>query len=143
MSMKPIAALFLAFTALSIAETYPNVDYLFKADGTDKIEIVSGSLTFDSVARTLIFTSASKKLDVPAGSITSLSYERASKPRYAAGVLQPVPFRKSKQHYLTIQYTEDGTARYAFFRLGKRNYSQVMAAAEAATGKTAKRETQR
>ena len=113
--MKPIAALFLAFTALSFAETFSNVDYLFKADGTDKIEIVGGGLTFDSGARTLVFTSASKKLDVPAGSVTSLSYERASKPRYAVGVLRPVPFTKSKQHYLKIQHNEDGTARYAFF----------------------------
>ena len=141
-SVKKIATLYLAFASFSFCDTFTSVDYLFKSEGTDKIELVGGNLSFDELTGKLSFRSSTQNLDIPTASVTSISYGRANKPRYAVGVLRPVPFAQSKQHYLTIQYTEAGTARYAFFRLRNRNYRQVIAAAEATTGKRAKRETQ-
>lgn len=80
-----------------------------------------------------------------ATSITSMVYERANKRRYVAGLLLtwPLLFVRSKQHYLTLQYTEDGIGKFALFRLDKGNFRQVLAAAETATRKPVKREEER
>jgi hypothetical protein len=40
---------------------------------------------------------------------------------------------------LTIQYTEQDHGKYALFRLDKSNSREILAAAEAATGKTVER----
>lgn len=79
---------------------------------------------------------------MPTDSVTNAVYERASKPRYAAGLLLawPLLFTKSKQHYLTLQYKADsGEGRYAVFHLDKGNFREVLAATEAAIGKKVER----
>lgn len=68
--------------------------------------------------------------------VTKIVYERASKPRYAAGLLLawPLLFTKSKKHFLTIQYKESEKGEFALLRLDKNNYQAILAAVEAATG---------
>lgn len=75
-------------------------------------------------------------LKIAKAQVTKIVYERASKPRYAAGLLLawPLLFTKSKKHFLTIQYKEGEKGEFALLRLDKNNYQAVLAAAEAATG---------
>jgi hypothetical protein len=75
-------------------------------------------------------------LRIPISDITNVVYERASKPRYAAGLLLtwPLLLTKSKQHYLTMQHGD-----YSIFRLDKSDYREVLAAVEAATGRRIER----
>jgi hypothetical protein len=78
-----------------------------------------------------------RELDIPFENITGLIYERASKPRYALGLLVawPLLFTKSKKHYLTIQYKgADGQGQVAVIQLDKSNYQMAVATAEAQTG---------
>lgn len=129
--------------ATASAETFKDVEYFYKPDGKDKTEQVGGSLGMS--AGQVTFTAKKAKLDLPAASITNIVYERASKPRYAVGLLLawPLLFTKSKSHFLTIQYAEGGTGKYAVFKLDKGNYREILAAAEAATGKKVDRQEEK
>jgi hypothetical protein len=98
-----------------------------------------GTLIFDTETRLVNFLreSGSPVLSIKFDSIKSMTYEKASKPRYAEGVLISPLFllSHSKKHYLTIQYTDDaGAGTYAIFRLDKNNARQAIACAEAQTG---------
>jgi len=75
-------------------------------------------------------------LNIAKTQVTKIVYERASKPRYAAGLLLawPLLFTKSKKHFLTIQYKESEKGEFALLRLDKNNYQAILAAVEAATG---------
>lgn len=75
-------------------------------------------------------------LNIAKSQVTKIVYERASKPRYAAGLLLawPLLFTKSKKHFLTIQYKESEKGEFALLRLDKNNYQAILAAVEAATG---------
>ena len=73
---------------------------------------------------------------ISTSSIKSISYERASKPRYAAGLLiaWPLLFTKSKHHYLTIQYTDNaGAGRLQIVKLDKNNFRTALETIEADT----------
>ena len=73
-------------------------------------------------------------------------YERTSKPRYAEAILlSPLfLFAHSKKHFLTIQYTDaDGQGKFAMIHLDKGNARDVVAAAEAETGKKVERTEER
>lgn len=142
--MKRLGVLLLAATLFVHAETF-KAEYMYKSEGKDKGEKVGGALGFDSTLKKFTFESKKANLDVPAESITSMLYERTSKPRYAAGLLiaWPLLFTKSKQHYLTIQYTEGGIGKYAVFKLDKGNYREILAAAEASIGKSVQREEEK
>jgi hypothetical protein len=134
------------------AEAFHDVRYLYKAEGEDKGQEVDGGLTVDSSMKVMAFRSypsKSKKHPVPdvsfdfkSTSITSVLYERASRPRYisAALIAWPLLFTKGKQHYLTIEYTgNEGNGKYAIFHMDKQNYREILAAIEAATGKKVER----
>ena len=75
-------------------------------------------------------------LNIAKTQVTKIVYERASKPRYAAGLLLawPLLFTKSKKHFLTIQYKESEKGEFALLRLDKNNYQAILAVVEAATG---------
>ena len=79
-------------------------------------------------------------LQIPAAQVSNIVYERASRPRYAAGLLLawPLLFTKSKQHFLTVQHGD-----YSVFKLDKNDYRQVLAAVEAATGRKIERQEER
>jgi len=71
-----------------------------------------------------------------------LLYEKAAKPRYAAGLLSggPLLFTKSKKHYLTVDYIDAaGAPRYAIFHLDKSNFQEALDRAESETGKKVER----
>jgi hypothetical protein len=97
----------------SAAQTFKEVGYLYKSEGKDKGHLVDGALVLDNSR--VAFQSKTTALDIPIASITNIGYERASKPRYAAGLLfaWPLLFTKSKQHYLTFQYTDGAAGKYA------------------------------
>ena len=69
-------------------------------------------------------------------------HEKTSKPRYAEAILiSPFfLFAHSKKHFLTIQYADaDGTGKFAMIHMDKSNARDIVAAAEAETGKKVER----
>ena len=122
--------------AVSIsAETFKDVNYLYKPDGKDKTEQINGRLLLDTTS--VKFEDKKVPLNIPSTEITRIVYERSSKPHYAAAIMvSPLfLFSKSKQHFLTVQYG----SKYALFRLDKGNYREILAAIEASTGKKVER----
>jgi hypothetical protein len=143
-----MALLLLPITCLGQAR-FDKAEY-FKsaAAGQKKGGTLKGELQFDSAQKTVQFLGAKEALalSVKYDAIKSMLYERTSKPRYAAGLLiaWPLLFTKSKSHYLTIQYDgPGGTGQYAVIRLHKDNYRDVLAKAEAETGKKVERMEER
>jgi hypothetical protein len=119
---------------------FDQVQYMKPASGSEKAATVKGKLAVDGEG--LRFDGGkSATLVIQRAAIKNLLYERASKPRYAAGILLawPLLFTKSKAHWLTVQQ-EGG---YAMFRLDKGNCRQVLAAVEAATGLKIERQEER
>jgi len=135
------AVALIAFSAVLQAETFKDVEYMYKPAGKVKGERVGGALDFDAASTKVMFESKQVALDIPAASITNLVYERAAQPRYTTGLLLawPLLFTKSKKHYLTIQYTDNGLGKYAVSKLDKGNFREILAAAEATTGKKVER----
>ncbi|MBS1840448.1 MAG: hypothetical protein JSS69_14620 [Acidobacteria bacterium] len=137
----------LGVAAVAQAQTsFDHAEYLKAAEagGKKKGEAAKGVVYFDAAAKTIEFRekNAGTDFSIPYGSVKSLLYERASKPRYAEGILiaWPLLLTKSKKHYLTIQYADGaGTGKYAILHLDKRNYQDLLAMAEAETGKKVER----
>jgi len=101
---------------------------------------VKGTLVFDSEKRNITFLqeSGSPALSIRYEAIKNMTYEKASKPRYAEAVLISPLFllSNSKKHYLTFQYTdESGEGKYAIVHLDKKNAREAVACAEAQTSK--------
>ncbi len=143
---KLICVFGLLLLGLSLwADTFRDVEYIHQSE-RGKGERESGELVIDSAARQIAFKGPNGDVDIPAGRITHMLYERASKPRYAAGMLLawPLLFTKSKQHFLTVEYKAEGDqGKYAMFRLSKDNYREVLASAEAATGQKVERQEEK
>lgn len=145
--MRKLSALLIGLSCsfLLYADSFKDVEYIHQ--GTNgKGEKTGGQLVVDSTAKQLSFASHdTTELTVPFDKVTHLVYEKASKPRYAAGLLLawPLLFTKSKQHFLTVQYKEGETGKYAVFHLSKSNYREVLASTEAATGQKIEREEER
>jgi len=141
--MKLLLAAACFLVASASAQTFKDVSYYHQESPEKKAKEVDGSI----VSSPGVFKFESKKvnLEIPHASITKIVYERASKPRYAAGLLfaWPLLFTKSKQHYLTVQYTDAGAGKYAVFKLDKGNYREVLAAVESASGKPIDREEEK
>jgi hypothetical protein len=87
---------------------------------------VKGALFFDNEKKTisLLQESGSSILDIKYDSIKDITYEKASKPRYAEAVLISPFFllSNSKKHDLTFQYDDpSGQGKYAIIYLDKKN----------------------
>lgn len=81
-------------------------------------------------------------VSIPNEKIKTMLYERTSKPRYAEAILiSPFfLFTHSKKHFLTIQYTDaDGQGKFAMIHMDKGNARDIVAAAEAETGRKVER----
>jgi hypothetical protein len=101
---------------------------------------IKGTLAFDSEKKNVNFLqdSGSSALTIKYDAIKNITYEKASKPRYAEAVLISPLFLLShgKKHYLTFLYTDDtGEGKYAIIHLDKKNAREAVACAEAQTGK--------
>ncbi len=111
-----------------------------------KQEVV-GVLISDATAKHVSFDSGgSVPFEIPFTRIKSMHYERASHPRYAAGLLVawPLLFTKSKKHYLTIQYLdESGQGKFQIVRLDKDNVRVALDTLEADAGLTIDRSEER
>ncbi|MCW5964627.1 MAG: hypothetical protein KIT83_11360 [Bryobacterales bacterium] len=122
---------------LPAAEYFRKAVWFEKQQGSDKPIEREGSLMLDRNDKLLAFSSQDvKRMEVPLDAISNLVYERAKRPRYAAGLLfaWPLLFTKTKKHFLTVQYKDaSGEGQYALFQLHKENFREVLAAIEAAT----------
>ena len=145
-----IALVLLVFVAApAFAQTdFSKAEYFPKATpGQKKVKSLNGTLRFNTSQKEVQFLNENNSvLTIPYGTVKSMSYERASKPRYAAGLLLawPLLFTKSKKHWLTIQFTgDDGAGQFAIIRLDKSNFREALATAESETGKKIEREQEK
>lgn len=104
----------------------------------EKMQEVDGTLVSDSGAKKIFFEMGNRSaMELPYGQIKSILYEKAAKPRYAAGLLLawPLLFTKSKKHYVTFQYVDaSGQGKFEIVRLDKKNFTLALATLEADTG---------
>jgi hypothetical protein len=101
---------------------------------------VKGTLSFDAEKKTVDFLDqkGAPTFSIKYDSIKTILYEQTSRPRYAEAVLiSPLfIFSHSKKHFITIQYTDAaGTGQFVIVHLDKKNAREVVAVAEAQTGK--------
>ena len=139
----------LLFAAISLGATATKFDHAeflkAKTEGQKKDDHpVKGSISFDREKKTVEFADekGAPVVSIPDDKIKSMLYEKTSKPRYAEAILiSPFfLFTHSKKHFLTIQYTDtDGQGKFAMIHLDKGNARDVVAAAEAETGKKVER----
>jgi hypothetical protein len=142
-------ALALAMADTCSAQTiFDHAEYLKAAvEGQKKDQPMKGSLSFDSEKKTVGFLDhdGSVEFAIPYPAITDVLYEEASRPRYAEAVLISPLFllTSSKKHFLTIHYASDtGAGQFVIVRLDKKNYRNILATAEAQTGKSVTRSVQ-
>jgi hypothetical protein len=141
----------LIFAAASFANVkFDHAEYLRpKVEGQKKDDHpVKGSVSFDRDKKALEFLDAkgASVLSIPNDRIKSILYEQTSKPRYAEAILISPWFllAKSKKHFLTIQYTDaDGLGKFAVIHMDKTNARDIVATAEAETGKKVDRSEER
>jgi len=137
----------LAFSTAAIAATkFDHAEYLKpKTEGQKKDDHpVKGSIAFDKDKKTVEFVDEKgvSVVSIPDDKIKNMLYEKTTKPRYAEALLiSPFfLFTHSKKHFLTIQYTDtDGQGKYAMVHMDKGNAQDIVAAAEAETGKKVER----
>jgi hypothetical protein len=101
---------------------------------------VKGALSFDAEKKCVDFVDekGAPAFSIKYDSIKTILYEKTSKPRYAEAILiSPLfLFSHSKKHFLTIQYSDAaGTGQFVIVHLDKKNAREVVALAEAQTGK--------
>lgn len=120
----------------NVADRFKDVKYVKTAE--KKADEIEGELEIDKQNGGIRFLSKGSELvKVEKQQVTSLLYERTSRPRYVSGLLLawPLLFTKGKKHFLTIQYKNSaGQGEFALLHLDKSNYQAILAAAEAATG---------
>ncbi len=121
-------------------DEFSNVEYVHTKEQKKQARIVKGTLSLNGEKKSIEFLNEEKEsiFTTKYDAITAMTYEQSSKPRYAEAVLISPLFllSPSKKHFLTIQYTDDnGAGQYVVFHLSKKNARQVVAAAEARTGK--------
>jgi hypothetical protein len=141
----------LLFSTASFAQAkFDHAEYMKpKAEGQKKDEHpVKGSISFDRDKKTVEFLDEKgvSALSILDDKIKSMLYEKTSKPRYAEAILiSPFfLFTHSKKHFLTIQYTDDGgQGKFALIHMDKGNARDIVAAAEAETGKRVERSEER
>ncbi len=138
------ACLVLILTTAAFGQEFEKAQFFAKAaPGQKKSDPVKGVFRFDSAAQELQFRNERGEMifAVKKASIKNLTYERAAKPRYAAGLLVawPLLFTKSKSHFLTVQYDDEHGAQYAIVKLDKSNFRDALASIEAQTGKKIER----
>jgi len=127
------------------AQSFDHVQYLKGSSGNRKGgEKISGALQFDASKKAVEFVNkkGTSELTIPNASITNIIYERTAHPRYVQGLLiaWPLLLTKTKKHYLTVQYADaSGAGQFVILHLDKGNYREILAAAEAQTGKKVQR----
>ena len=120
---------------------FDKAEYLQATSGGQKKagEAVKGTLVFDPETKNVKFlqNSGSQVLSIKYDAIKNMTYEKASKPRYAEAVIISPLFLLSnaKKHYLTIQMRTRPERKYAIVHLDKKNAREAVACAEAQTGK--------
>ncbi|HUK91542.1 MAG TPA: hypothetical protein VLZ81_14160 [Blastocatellia bacterium] len=127
---------------------FDGAEYFVKAPGKKEAKPVEGTLGFDANTKVARFMAKGNNqlFEIPYGLITSMLYERTSKPRYAEAILLSPLFllTRSKKHFLTIQYKgPDGQGQFALIRLDKKNCQTALATAEAQTGIKVERSEER
>lgn len=101
---------------------------------------IKGEVCFDKGAKVFTFVDdkSNTVVTIPYDKIKSMLYEKTSHPRYAeAIIISPFfLFSKTKKHFLTIQYTNAaGEGQFAMIHMDKGNARDIVAQAEADTGK--------
>lgn len=124
---------------------FPKAQYLLPSgEAKGKPQHVDGTLMFDPDKKDVAFLQGDGRsaVTIPYDAIKTITYEKATKPRYAEAVLLSPAFLLSpaKKHYLTFEYADNtrGT-QYAIIHLDKTNARQAVYCAEVQTGKKVER----
>jgi hypothetical protein len=120
---------------------FRSVEYFVPSFANKNASPVEGTLACDAETKLLTFAAGNATyIRIPYGDITSVTYEKTARPRYATMAYIPLlVFTKEKKHFLTIQYKQESNRKFAIFRLHKATYQTVLATIEAATGMPAYR----
>ena len=130
------AALLVAAASVTLsAQSLPGVK-MYTIQG-QKLKLVE--VSFDLSDNSLEAVSKGKSpetVTIPYSEITKVEYERTAHRRWKAGVLVSGVFllSKGKKHWLAVFQGEEETV----FQLSKKNYTRIIAAVEAKTGKDVK-----
>jgi hypothetical protein len=151
MKKSAITALAIAMSMLFVADAmaattakFDKVEYLPpKVAGNKNAKEsnpVKGDICFDKDTKNVIFIDEKGHtvVTIPYDKVKSLLYEKTSHPRYTEAILiSPFfLFSKTKKHFLTIQYTNAaGDGQFAMIHMDKSNARDIVAEAEAETGK--------
>jgi hypothetical protein len=126
--------------------SFDHVEYLPTKNAGEKSggHSVKGALIMDPQKKFMNFVDkkGASVVSIPFDSIKSLLYEQTSKPRYAEALLISPLFllAPSKSHFLTIQYLDSSqNGQVAILHLDKKNSHEIVATAEAMTGKKVER----
>jgi hypothetical protein len=133
-------------SGLSAATKFGKIEYMPpKIEGEKQnANPVKGEISFEKEKKEVQFQDEKNQavVTIPYAKIKSMLYEKTSKPRYAEAILLSpfFLFTKSKKHFLTIQYTDDGgTGKFSMFHMDKGNARDIVNTAEAETGQKIER----
>lgn len=135
-SRLPAALLLVCVTGITLsAQSFPGTKmYVVQAQKLKLVEV-----SFDLSDNSLVATSKGKSpetVTIPYSEISKIEYERTAHRRWKAGVLVSGVFllSKGKKHWLAVFRGEEETV----FQLSKKNYTRIIDAVEAKTGKDVK-----
>jgi hypothetical protein len=124
------------------ANTFDHAEYMQATSSGQRkaAPAVKGALSFNSENKSVDFLgkNGTSAFSIKYDTIKSILYERTSTPRYAEAVIISPLFllSHSKKHFLTIQYTDaSGASQFVIVHLDKKNAREVVALAEAQTGR--------
>ncbi len=142
MTIRPCRSLFTIVVALVVSTT-------LYAVGSDKGQYIGGTITalkekaeakFDSSSQTELSFDAGKdgRVSIPYSGIQELEYGQKANRRVGTAILiSPLAlFSKSRKHYFTITFKDEGGAdQVAVFELGKNLFRPLMKTVEVRSGK--------
>jgi hypothetical protein len=111
--MRSLAFMLIAYLLLApvlgqSAMTYTDAQTIIKPPGQKDGKTVDGTFIIDPAKKELSFKSNKgvDQFNIPYDKVTSLLYERTSRPRYVSAILLSPLFllAKGKKHFLTVQY---------------------------------------
>lgn len=110
---------------------FPHVDQVVSGGVKGGAHTRAGMLVFEGKDMVRFVSKQGGEVKVPYRAIRQLHYDRVS----AAKSLMPLLFVKGSNHFLTMTYEDpEGRPRTAIWRMGRKEYQQVLGVASSRTG---------
>lgn len=136
--MKGMCVLVLCMCTLSLnaqTVTFKKTKEEYQVGQERKIRKVALSFTDEAVVVSSR-NGRSRYAEIPFPSVTELVYERTTHPRIKTAIfLTPLALlSKGKKHWFTVKYKQEDESKFLLFQLDKKEYQQIIGAAETKTG---------